>query len=142
MFSSRLSNPVVIGFWPLQLSVCICFHGQALNEKTAKADPKAKKENDSFMLSEGQVVCAYCLNDRITVEQRTEVMRDGVSTLNSSVRACSAQNPQPSSRHHVMFQIETWFQQNKTICYIKLNINMHSVGFIVLFIYNLNFHHV
>ena len=26
-----------------------------------------------------------------------------------------------------MFQIETWFQQNKTICYIKLNINMNSV---------------
>lgn len=83
-----------------------------------------------------------CLLSEWQYHGRTKNRSDGemgVSTLNSSVSR-SAQNPQPSSRHHVMFQIETWFQQNKTICYIKLNINMNSVGFIVLFIYNLNFH--
>ena len=82
------------------------------------------------------------MNDSIIVDQNPQNVGNGVFGCRSAVPAHPQQEPIPSRQHHFRFQVDTRFQQNKTTCHIKLNITINSVGFIVLFIYDLKFNFV
>lgn len=82
----------------------------------------------SLVPSEDQLMCACCINDIITVDQKPKHPGKVNHHAAFSVRVC----PDSSSQHPFTFPIDTWFQQNKTICNTKLDISMKGIGFVVL----------